>query len=231
MRTLKTLTFGMFALFVSIAASAQQKTEVRNVKGFSGIDVSEGIRVELTYGDKEYVEVTTDEGVMERVITELKGNDLRIHMEGNNWNGWNIKVLVKVTAVKMERLEASSGSSIITQNLLESNKLEMSSSSGASLKVAFKSPVASCKTSSGASADLKGETQTFSAKSSSGSSIDAELLKADKVDADVSSGASIEVTANEELKAEASSGGTIKYSGSPKMKDIEKSSGGSVRSN
>ena len=231
MRTLKTLTFGLLALFVSLSASAQQKTEVRDVKGFSGIDVSEGIRVELTYGDKEFVEVTTDEDVMERVVTELDGNDLRIHMSGNNWNGWNIKVLVKVTAVKIERLEASSGSSIITQNLLESKNLEMSSSSGASLKVAFKAPMASCKTSSGASADLKGETKSFSAKSSSGSNIDAGSLEADKVDADVSSGARIDVTAYLELKAEASSGGTIKYSGSPKMKDIEKSSGGSVRSN
>jgi hypothetical protein len=71
----------------------------------------------------------------------------------------------------------------------------------------------------------------FKAEASSGSSIDADQLKAQRVKADVSSGATIKCNVEEELIAEASSGGSVKYSGSPKMVDVDKSSGGSVRKN
>ncbi len=229
---MKTIKIFAALLVISITTTftiAQEKTEVRNVIGFSEIDVNEGIKVELTYGNKEFVEVTADEDYIDRVITEVKGNELNIYMKGNNWNGWNKKVLVKVTATKLESIDASSGSSVVSQNLIESTDLEMSVSSGATIKIAFKAPKASCHTSSGANAKLKGVAKFFNTKASSGSSINADEVKAVIVNADVSSGASISVYANDELNAEASSGGSIKYYGKPKMVDIEKSSGGSVR--
>lgn len=228
---MKTLKFFAAFLIVGLTTScalSQEKTEVRNVTGFTGIDVSSGIIVELTYGDKEFVEVTTDAEYIERVVTELNGSTLEIYMKGNNWNGWNKKVLVKVTAVKINLIESGSGASIISQNLIESDELRMVASSGSSLKIAFKAPNAKCEASSGATAKLKGVAKFFDAEASSGSSIHADEVKAVKVKADVSSGASISVSAEEEIKAEASSGGSINYKGSPKMVDIEKSSGGSV---
>jgi hypothetical protein len=231
MKTLKLLAAAFLAFVLTSNLNAQEKTEIRNVKGFTGVNVSEGIKVELTFGDNEYVEVIAEEEDIQRVVTELEGSTLDIHIKGNNWNSWNKKILVKVTAVKIEFLDASSGSRIETQNLVISDNLKLGVSSGADLKVAFNANSASCDANSGSSATLKGESQLFKAQASSGSSIHANELKAMKVKADVSSGASISVNANEEIEAEASSGGSIKYSGSPKMKDIEKSSGGSVHGN
>jgi hypothetical protein len=227
-------TRNLFAAFVMVALSitsvtAQEKSEMRNVAGFNGIDVSEGIKVELTQGKAESVEVIADAGYIDRVITELEGTKLNIYLKGNDWNGWNKKVLVKISAIKVESIEASSGSSLATQNLLESERMILSVSSGASIQVAFTAPNSSCEASSGASAKLKGVTKFFSAEAGSGSSIEAKELKAVKVKAEVSSGATIEVDAEEELNAEASSGGSVIYVGDPKMKDIEKSSGGSVK--
>lgn len=230
MKTLKLLAAASFLLFFATALNAQDKTEVRKVSGFNGIDVSEGIKVELTYGDKEFVEVTADEEYIESVITEVDGSTLEIHLKGNNWNMRNRHILVKVTAKQIEKLEASSGSSIITQNLIETENLKMHVSSGAGLKVAFKATTASCGSSSGANAKLKGDVGSFETDASSGASIHADELQAKKVNADVSSGASISVSVSDELIADASSGGSIRYIGSPKMKDIEKSSGGSVHS-
>jgi hypothetical protein len=227
-------TFRIFSvLFIlGIAATvvlAQEKTEVRNLTGFDAIDVSAGIRVELTYGEKEFVEVTTDQDYIDQVITEVNGSELNIYIKSNNWNSWNKKVLVKVTVTKINSIKSGSGSSIISQNLIESENLKMSTSSGASLKIAFKAPNTKCEASSGATAKLKGVAKYFNADASSGSSIHADEVKAIKVDVSTSSGASISIHAEEEIKAQASSGGSIKYSGSPKMVDIEKSSGGSVR--
>lgn len=228
MKTLKIFA-ALFVLGLTLnLTQAQEKTEIRAVSGFTGINVSEGILVELTYGEKEFVEVTADADYIDRVVTEINGTELDIHIKGNNWNGWNKKVLVKVTATKVNSIEVSSGASVTSQNLIESDDLRMSSSSGANLKIAFKAPKAKCEASSGASAKLKGVAKYFDTDASSGSNIQAGEVKAIKVKASASSGASISVDAEEEINADASSGGSIKYSGSPKMVDIEKSSGGSV---
>lgn len=227
MKTLKLLAIIIIAAFAT-TLSAQEKSEIRNVKGFNGIDVSEGIKVELTQGKADSVIVIADTEYIDRVVTELDETTLKIYIKGNDWNGWNKKILVKVTAVKIEDIEASSGSTLVTQNLIESEKLEMEVSSGATIQVAYKAPNSSCESSSGATAKLKGVTKFFDAEANSGASIHAKELKAIKVKADVSSGASIDVNVEEELNADASSGGSIEYSGDPTMKDIEKSSGGSV---
>lgn len=230
MKTLKTLALFAFAVIFSLNVSAQ-KTENRNVKGFTSVDVAEGISVELTMDKKESVQVIADEDIIDNVVTELKGDALYIHIKGTNKIFRNKKVVVKVSAIKINSLESSSGSSITSMNLIESDELKMSVSSGASLKISFKAPNASCDASSGASAKLKGAAKFFEADASSGSTISASEVKAAKVNADVSSGASIKVHAEEELVAEASSGGSINYSGSPKVKDFDKSSGGSVSGN
>lgn len=229
MRTLKTIAaFLTFSLLIT-ACIAQEKTEERKVSGFSGIEVSEGIKVELTYGDKELVEVTADEEYIDRVVTEVDGDELEIYIKGNNWNSWKKHILVKVTAKEINSIKAGSGSSLITQNLIESKELKLSSSSGASIRVAFKATNASCKSSSGANAKLKGSVSYLNADASSGAGIDASGLTCSIVNADASSGANIKVHVEEELEADASSGGSVKYSGNPKKVDVDKSSGGSVR--
>ncbi len=228
MKTFKKILPLLIMVFAITLVSAQDKTEVRNVTGFSGIDVREGIKLELTYGDKEYVEVTADEEYIDRVVTEVSGSTLEVYIKGNNWNSWHKEILVKVTAKKVESIDVSSGASLITQNLIESETLKMNVSSGASMKVAFKAPNASCKSTSGATARLKGVAKYFDVEANSGASLHASEVKAFKVKAEASSGANVSVEVEDDFTADASSGGSIKYSGSPKTVDIEKSSGGSV---
>lgn len=228
MKTLKTISLFLVGLMMAYNLAAQEK-QVRNVKSFSAIDVSEGIYVELTMGAKESVEVIADDDIIDDVMTEVSGNELNIYIKGNNFGFKNRKVQVNVTATAMNSIDASSGSTVETQNLVETKTLRMSASSGATIKVAFKAIEASCDASSGASAHLKGMAENFDADASSGSHIKAEDLKALNVEADVSSGAHITITVEKQLEAEASSGGSVRYSGSPKMVDIEKSSGGSVK--
>lgn len=229
MRSIKTITSILAFCLIITACVGQEKTEERKVTGYSGVSVSEGIKVELTLGDKEFVEVTAGENYIDRVITEVKDDVLKIRISGNNWNSSNKNILVKVTAKTINTIKASSGASLVTQNLIESSSLKMASSSGANLKVAFKAPNASCEASSGANAKLKGSAKNFKVSASSGSGISAMDVKAIKVKAKVSSGANIKIHVEEELEADASSGGSIKYSGSPTIVDVDKSSGGSIR--
>jgi hypothetical protein len=233
MKTIQLLSACLLAIMVSCSYGQSSKenqsdktTQVRNVTGFTEISVSEGIEVYLSQGDKEFVEVIAKQDLIDEVLTEKDGNTLRIHMKGNNYR--NIHVVVNVVAIKIESLDAGSGSSLSTDKIINSDKLKLEVSSGASMNVWFKATSASCESSSGASAKLKGETNNFHAEASSGATLNAGQLNAINVKAESSSGASIKVDVSGEFEADASSGGSIEYSGTPKTKDIEKSSGGSV---
>lgn len=225
------LFFIAIVFAVSCTSTSAQITQSRNAKGFTSIDVSEGIKVMLTMSNKESVEVTAPESYIDKVITEVNGSTLKIYIKGNNTGNKGRNVEVKVSAKNINSIESSSGSSIKTNNNIETNELRISVSSGANVYINCDCTKILASASSGSGASLKGSTTYLSADASSGAHIKALELTADKVKADVSSGAHVKVNANKEINASASSGGSVKYTGSPSMVDINKSSGGSVRKN
>jgi hypothetical protein len=235
---MKTIKFITGLLFLSLVIGMAQctyaqkeeegyKTEMRDVKNFDGIRVQEGISVFLTMDSKESVKVEAPADKMEHVITELKDGKLKIHLDKNIKRH---KIKVYVSAKQINSLKASSGASIKTENTVKTEQLLMSVSSGAGLEVDFSADRASCDASSGAGAELKGKVNKLKLDASSGASISAKNVEAERAHADVSSGASINLSVEKELEADASSGGSIRYKGSPTIVDIDKSSGGSVKS-
>lgn len=214
---------------IGITTNAQEK-QVRKVSDFSGISVSEGIKVKLSMSDHEKVEVIAPAKYINKVMTEVKNNELNIYLKGINNNVKNKKIEVLVNAKKINSIDVGSGASVKTTNSIENtNELDIDASSGASVLVHCNVQKTDVDASSGATITIDGQTQSLDAEASSGAIIKASELKSASVDADVSSGANIKIHVTKKLEAEASSGGTIKYSGTPEFVDIEKSSGGSVR--
>lgn len=230
MKTLNSLLSLITALLISTSVFAQVK-QIRNVSDFSKINVSEGIQVTLTMGNFEKVEVNAPEDYIDKIVTKTEGSTLKLYIEGNNNNGYKKKIEVFVTAIQMNGIKASSGSSVTTTNLIKSESFEVSVSSGAHANIEIEAHTIEAESSSGSSMVIRGTTTNLEADASSGASLLANKLVAQKADADVSSGAHIRLFVENDLEAEASSGGSIFYSGKPKKIDIEKSSGGSVSPN
>ena len=195
---------------------------------FNEIKVSQGITVYLTQGNKTDLSVEADENIMDLLVTEAEGNTLKIYFD-KNVNRATKKVYL--TAKEVNSIKTSSGASVKGENTLNTTAIVLKSSSGSSIKLNLNAESVSSSSSSGSTIKLSGTTTNFEADASSGSSIHANNLKAEVGDAQVSSGASIDIYASDKLKARASSGGSIDYSGSPKSVDKSKSSGGSVSRN
>jgi hypothetical protein len=90
-------------------------------------------------------------------------------------------------------LQASSGSSVKSTNVLTNASIEVNSSSGADVKLKIEAEQAVCESSSGSHIEVSGKAIRFQASTSSGSGIDAQHLLANEVKADASSGSVIEV--------------------------------------
>ncbi|MGM5470035.1 head GIN domain-containing protein [Flavobacteriaceae bacterium LMO-SS05] len=194
---------------------------------FDHIEVSRGLDVYLTQSDHERIEVEADENLQDIIITEVKGNVLKIYADENIRRSESQKVFVNFKTVS--RISSSSGSDVFSTNTITTKKLELSTSSGSDMELHIDTEIVTCDSSSGSDLKLSGKTHTLYAEASSGSDIKAGNLNAISSQVKASSGANITVNTSEELIAKASSGGDIRYYGNPEK--VQKSDGasGSIR--
>ncbi len=234
MKTFRKLNILLIAMVLGVNIQAfafsSDKTEIRNVRDFNAIKVSSGIDLYLRMGETEEVKVVADGEIIDEVITEVNDGTLKIYMKkNNNWNWGTTKARkVYVSVKELEKLDASSGSDVNSENTLTGESLEVKASSGSDVNLDIHYKNFSLDTSSGSDAKISGKTKNFEAEASSGSDLTARDLESVVCKVSVSSGSDATVNVSDELYAKASSGGDIRYYGNPQVKDINESSGGDV---
>lgn len=237
MKTIQILPILLFvvAIFVAMPAGASNSgstRQTRDVKGFHGISVSNGVDLYITQKNVEEVVVEADQDDLDKIITTVEGGILKIYIREKSWfkiNWNNAKRKVYVSVKELDKLYASAGADVVSESVLKLNKLDMDASSGSDIRLELEAGSLSADSSSGSDISLKGKVDILQVNASSGGDIDAGNLQSKKCRAGTSSGSDISIYVTDELNASASSGGDISYSGNPKIKDINESSGGDVR--
>lgn len=213
--------------FSGIKGNRNVVSENRNITtDFNEIKVQQGIQLFITQDNTTKINVEADENIIELLITEVKDNQLKIYFEKNVYRAKARNVYLSTATIN--KIKASSGASVKSENTFQTSTLDLDASSGSSIKITVNADAITSETSSGATIKVYGKSKTFSGQASSGSAIDADELEAVDVYAQASSGANINVNASGKLTAKASSGGDIDYEGSPTNIDKNTSSGGSV---
>lgn len=213
--------------FGGIDGNGNVTTETRTVNGdFTDIEASNGLNVVLEQSDTKSITVETDENLQEHIITKVENGVLIIETDENIDESEAKKVTIKLP--KITGIKASSGTSIISVNVLKSDVIKIKSSSGSEIEVALEVDNITSESSSGSSITLSGKALSLETASSSGSEIDATKLLVNDVTAQASSGSSISVHPILSLKAKASSGSSVDYHNVPKSITKEENSGGSV---
>jgi hypothetical protein len=235
---MKKLLLVVSAIMLVSAVMAQKvindkNAEVRNVKNFHGVRVSNGIHLYLTQGNDEAVAVSaSDPDYRDRIKTEVDNGILKIYVDKSDWKFWDdfskkkLKAYVSVKVI--DQLRASSGSQVDVDGSIKSGDLDMDFSSGASFTGNVEVTKLKIQSNSGAEANITGTAGNCEVEVSSGSSLDGYGLQTDICDASTSSGANLRITVNKELSASASSGGQIHYKGTGVIKEISTGSGGEV---
>jgi hypothetical protein len=220
---------GIIVLFVLVAFGAiAQQSETRQVGSFRGIRVGEAIDVYIKKGDKESVKVEVENVSLSDVLTEVAGSNLRIHMRDGNYRGKRV-VKVYVTYVGIERISASSASSVFSEGTVKAGSLDITAASAANVELSVDADNVTVDVASAGDITLEGKAKSLSVEASSAGSVDAYNLECERVDAVVSSAGSAKVNVTKSLNAEASSGGSIRYRGNPTNTNTDSSSGGSVK--
>ena len=212
----------------SIEGSGNVTTEKRIVQGdFKKVSVSNAIDVVIEQSDKTEIIVEADDNSQKEIKTTVENGTLVISCNFTSFhNVTKKKVIVKMPVI--DELEASSASTITSTDVIQSTKIKLDASSAATMNVNVESDEIDLDTDSAASITIEGKALKVKSSASSAASIEAEKLLANEIEADVNSGASINIHPIVSLKAKANSGGSINYEGTPKTIEKSENSGGSI---
>lgn len=197
-----------FVTSSGIKGSGTTKVEQRNVSGFSKIDASGAINLEIATQNSDFnVTVEADDNLLQYIKTEASGDTLKIYSEGNI--SPKTKINVKISMRELSDLDISGASSANITNI-KSDSLEL--------------------TASGASKILaNGVVKTVKTDASGASTIDAEKLVTEDADVNSSGASKVIVAPSNDLNADASGASSVYYTTDPKNIKQDASGASSIK--
>jgi len=228
--------FSIFAfLTFAISAGAQQindpNVEVRQLKGFNAIKISNAIDLYLSQSNEEVVAVSAEKAAWrDHIKTSVEGGVLKIWYEntGDGFKMGNRKLKAYVSVKNLVSLQASGASDVVIAGKLTGGdvKIEMNGASDFKGSVDFRS--LEIKLNGASDADITGRVISLKIDANGASDLKGYELEADNCTAEASGASDIKITVNKELSARASGASGVYYKGSGVIRDIKTSGASSI---
>ncbi|WP_224490722.1 head GIN domain-containing protein [Robertkochia flava] len=138
---------------------------------FNAVEASEGLDVIINQDNTHSVSVEADENLQDLILTEVKGNTLKVHCRSAIGRATSKKVFVSMPEIK--KLEGNSGADLWSMGVLKSDAIHLKTSSGADIQVEVEAQDVFLESSSGSDLEVRGKATNVSAHASSGSDINA----------------------------------------------------------
>lgn len=192
------------------------KTENRNVKGFSSVDVSGAMDVYVMQDSSTSVKVEADENLLQYIVTENDNGTLVIRYEEGVELRPKKGIRIYVSNPVYREFEASGACNYFGENRIsstESIRIHVSGACDAAMEV--KAPKVKVDLSGAGTISLRGETKDFEVDGSGSTNIKCFDLMAENTHVDISGAGSAQVFASVKLDVEVSGAADVKYKGNP----------------
>ena len=227
------ISFGLSSLAQNGKVINDPYAQVRNVKGFHAIRISNGIDLYLGQGEEAVAISATSSEVREKIQTVVENGVLKIYIQNTGnpfvWNFGKAHMKAYVSVKAIDNLKASGGSDVYIQDMLTADRLDISISGGSDLKGKLDVKDLVLDQSGGSDADISGKAGSLKVDASGGSDFKGADFVTDYCEIVASGGSDAEITVNKELTAHASGGSDISYRGSGVIRDLHSSGSSSVK--
>lgn len=193
--------------FSGVQGSGNLSSEKRDISGFTEVDASGAITLEIVAQKDFSVEVEADDNLLQFIKTEVSGDTLKVFSK--NKLSPKTKIIVKVSMPELHSLDVS-GASVANVSNVKIDSLEINASGASKIKI-------------------DGETVSLESDASGASKIDAEGLKVENADINASGASTTTVFVSNELKVDASGASKIYYTGEPNSVSPKTSGASSVK--
>lgn len=178
-----------------IVGSSNITTEIRDVTGFTGVEVASALDLNITSGSEFNITVRANDNVQERVLVRRSGNVLEVRLSQGNYR--EIDVTVDVVMPDLESIKVSGASDVAVAGFATLDNLSVDLS-GAS--------------------DLDFETAAVAelfASVSGASTASLFSLTATEADVNVSGASTLNLRATDLISGSVSGASTLRFRGTP----------------
>ncbi len=215
-------------VFEGIEGSGRVRTETRDVRRFTAIQVDGSGEVELRQGDRQSVVVEADDNVLDVVATEVRGSVLHLGFKPGT-RLWHVtRLRFTVTAPSIEGIRITGSGDVRCADRLRADSLSLSISGSGSIDADVDTEALSLDIQGSGAIAVRGRTGDQSISlGGSGNVSSRDLVSAD-ARVHVSGSGNVSVTASRTLDIDMSGSGHVQYGGGA-APTIRSSGSGSVR--
>jgi hypothetical protein len=221
----KKISVGILAAIITTAVSCDFIPSVkgngdvvrqkREVASFSAIDLQGGYEVELRQGEKESLEIETDQNLLALISSEVENGTLIVEQEKNNIR--STEMILYITVRDINSIRVSGAVDMKGAKEMTFSKLNLSVSGAGSIWLAVKSSSLVTEIYGAGTITLKGESAEARIRIAGAGSVSAFGLQCSKAAVNIEGTGSAKVNVKDELDVAISGVGSVEYKGDPKV--------------
>ena len=211
----------------SVQGSGNIITQEREVSEFSKVHLKGSGKVFLTPGEKQSLEIKTDDNVLPLIETDVSGNKLTISHGNHHLRPTSFEVYI--TLENLEGVRISGSGDIIGKGRFVTDTLYAEISGSGDMNLEVETGLLETKISGSGSIHLSGKAQDYRVSISGSGEINAFDVQAETVSVKISGSGDCRVHAAESLDAKISGSGDVYYKGRPRI-NTKISGSGSLKS-
>lgn len=215
-------------LFFAFVSNSIAQEETRKVSGFNSVSYSLPGDLTIVQGNNESLTLYGDKDDLERIVTRVEGNTLKIYTK-NNSNGLG-SVSCKLSLKNLDELAIAGSGNVVINGDLRTGNLEVALSGSGSLKAkSITADDIELSLAGSGNVLLGGKLASDFELSSAGSgNVDASALQAKDVEVSLAGSGNAKVWAEDNLDVSIVGSGSVEYKGKP-LVDSSVSGSGSTR--
>ncbi len=230
MNKLRTTSIVLLAAVLIFAGSnlVFAQTEERNVSGFDEISYSLPGKLIIEQGNTESLRIKADKDDLEKIITKVEGDHLRIYAKNGNYHMNDVEIFV--TVKELEAISLAGSGDVIVKGDLKTEELKVSLSGSGDVTVASLT-AEEVDASLAGSGDIRlgGKLSSELEISIAGSGdVDASELQVQEADVSIAGSGNVKVWVEEDLDVSIVGSGNVYYKGRPII-DASSTGSGSTR--
>jgi len=211
----------------SVQGSGNIITQEREVSEFSKVHLKGSGKVFLTPGEKQSLEIKTDDNIMPLIETDVSGNKLTISHGNHHLRPTSFEVYI--TLENLEGVRISGSGDIIGKGRFVTDTLFTEISGSGDMDLEVETGLLETKISGSGSIHLSGKAEDYTVSISGSGKINAFDVDAKHVSVKISGSGDCRVSTSESLDAKISGSGDVYYRGRPQI-NAKISGSGSLKS-
>jgi hypothetical protein len=217
---MKEILLGLFILAFQISFSQNS----RNVGDFNSLKVYDKITVEIVHSDENRVEIS-DRADEIQVVN--KNGELKIKMSPTNFmSGDNVNVTVFYKS--LDDIQASQGSTISSNEVIESKMLSLTSNEGSKINLEINAERLNVKANSGGILNISGKANSQDIVVNSAGKFYGKEIDSEVATVSANAGGTAELNTTQSISATLRAGGVITVYGNPSERKVQKVFGGKI---